>query len=159
MVLAGRIGSGDYIVTRYKSSQAPELESADYHRLAAFRHLLRRFLVFSETAARGAGVTPQQHQALLALKGAPDPEAATVGFLAEQLLLAPNSAAELADRMEKCGLIARAESATDRRRVLLSLTTQGDQVLGALSAAHLKELRQWAPALEDLLRRLLAEGA
>ena len=154
----GRIRSRVYIVTRHKTSQPPELASADYQRLAAFRHLLRQFLVFSETAARGAGVTPQQHQALLALKGAPGPDAATVGYLADQLLLAPNSAAELADRMERSGLVTRAESAADRRRVLLSLTAQGEQVLGALSAAHLKELRQWAPALEDLLRRLLTEA-
>ncbi len=65
------------------------IRDTDYQRLAAFRHALRRFLAFSEAAARGAGITPQQHQALLAIKGAPDPAAVTVGDLAQQLLLQP----------------------------------------------------------------------
>ncbi len=110
----------------------------DYRRLAAFRHTLRRFLAFSEAAARDAGITPQQHQALLAIKGALDPEAVTVGYLAEQLLLQPNSAAELADRMVRCGLLRAPPSRDDRRRVVLSLTPSAEQVLRALSADHIR---------------------
>ena len=78
------------------------IRTADYQRLAAFRHALRRFLAFSEAAARSAGITPQQHQALLAIKAAPSAAGVTVGYLAGQLLLQPHSAAELADRMVNC---------------------------------------------------------
>jgi DNA-binding MarR family transcriptional regulator len=130
------------------------LRAADYRRLAAFRHTLRRFLAFSEAAARDAGVTPQQHQALLAIKGAADPGTATVGYLAEQLLLAPNSAAELADRMVKSGLLIRSEAREDRRRVVLSLTASAEKALDALSAAHIRELRESAPILDGLLKLL-----
>ena len=122
----------------------------DYRRLAAFRHALRRFLAFSEAAARSAGITPQQHQALLALKGAASPQAATVGYLAEQLLLQPHSAAELAERMVKSGLLERRASAADRRRVVLALTPAAERVLRDLSADHIRELRQSAPVINGL---------
>ena len=80
------------------------LRPSDYRLLAEFRHHLRAFTAFSEDAARAAGLAPQQHQALLAIKGAASAEDATVGFLAEELLLQPHSAAELAERMVKSGV-------------------------------------------------------
>jgi DNA-binding MarR family transcriptional regulator len=129
----------------------PPIRPADYRRLAAFRHALRRFLAFSEAAARAAGITPQQHQALLAIKGAEDPQAATVGYLAEQLLLQPHSAAELAERTVKSGLLERHQSAIDRRRVVLALTPAAERVLRDLSADHIRELRQSAPVLGGLI--------
>jgi DNA-binding MarR family transcriptional regulator len=128
----------------------PQIRPSDYRRLAAFRHALRRFLAFSEAAARDAGITPQQHQALLAIKGAEDPHAATVGYLAEQLLLQPHSAAELAERMAKSGLLERHHSTADRRRVVLALTPAAERVLRDLSADHIRELRQSAPVLGGL---------
>jgi len=133
-----------------RASAARPVGPADYQRLAAFRHALRRFLAFSEAAARAAGITPQQHQALLAIKGAAGPEHATVGFLADQLLLQPHSAAELAERMVKSGLLLRRESAADRRRVVLALTPAADRVLRDLSADHIRELRQSAPVIDGL---------
>jgi DNA-binding MarR family transcriptional regulator len=133
-----------------KASVRP-IGAADYRRLAAFRHALRRFLAFSEAAARQAGITPQQHQALLAIKGAPSPADVTVGYLAGQLLLQPNSAAELADRMVGCGLLMREEAADDRRRVVLSLTPSAEKALHTLSAAHIRELRESVPVLDSLL--------
>lgn len=127
------------------------IREPDYRRLAAFRHALRRFLAFSEAAARRAGVTPQQHQALLAIKGAPDAGIVTVGDLAELLLLQPHSAAELVDRMVKSRLLIKTAGGDDRRRVVLSLTPSAEKTLRALSAAHLRELRQSAPALKGLI--------
>lgn len=126
------------------------IRPADYQRLAAFRHALRQFLAFSEAAARGAGITPQQHQALLAIKGAPNPEGVTVGYLAGQLMLQPHSAAELADRMVNGGLLMREGTPDDRRRVVLALTPAAEKVLQALSADHIRELRDSAPVLNSL---------
>lgn len=131
-------------------STKPAIRPADYRQLAAFRHALRRFLTFSAAAARAAGITPQQHQALLAIKGAASAEDATVGFLADQLLLQPHSAAELVERMVKSGLLRRHESARDRRRVLLKLTPAAERVLRGLSADHIRELRQAAPVIDGL---------
>jgi DNA-binding MarR family transcriptional regulator len=128
--------------------------AADYRRLAEFRHALRRFLAFSEAAARQAGITPQQHQALLAIKGAPNLDGVTVGYLAGQLLLQPHSAAELVDRMVNCGLLTRQEAPDDRRRVVLTLTPAAEKALHALSAAHIRELRQSAPVLDSLFELL-----
>jgi DNA-binding MarR family transcriptional regulator len=140
-----------------KKSRA--IPDADYRRLAAFRHALRRFLAFSEAAARSAGITPQQHQALLAIKGAPDPAAVTVGDLANLLLLQPHSAAELVDRMVKSRLLVKAEGGSDRRRVVLSLTPSAEKTLRALSAAHIRELRQSAPVLDGLSELLKPDRA
>lgn len=133
---------------------AKPIGAADYRRLATFRHALRRFLAFSEAAAREAGITPQQHQALLAIKGALSPQSVTVGHLAGQLLLQPNSAAELADRMVGSGLLVREEAQDDRRRVVLALTPSAERALQALSAAHIHELRESAPVLDSLLELL-----
>jgi DNA-binding MarR family transcriptional regulator len=135
------------------------IRTADYQRLAAFRHALRRFLAFSETAARRAGITPQQHQALLAIKGVPGPQGVTVGYLARQLLLQPNSAAELVHRMVNCGLLVRKAAPDDRRRVMLLLTPSAEEALHALSAAHIRELRQSAPVLDRLFELLKPGGA
>ena len=130
---------------------------ADYRRLAAFRYSLRRFLAISETAAREAGITPQHHQALLAIKGATRQEDITVGYLAEQLLLQPHSAAELVDRMVRCGLLLRTKSRTDRRFVILSLTAAAEKALRSLSTAHIRELRGVTPAVHILVNLLKAE--
>lgn len=134
------------------------IRTADYRRLAAFRHALRRFLAFSEAAARSAGITPQQHQALLAIKAAPSAADVTVGYLAGQLLLQPHSAAELADRMVNCGLLMREEAPDDRRRVVLSLTSSAENALDALSSAHIRELRS-IPVLGSLTELLTPEPA
>jgi DNA-binding MarR family transcriptional regulator len=128
------------------------LSKADYAAISAFRHQLRRFLAFSETAAGEAGLPPQQHQALLALAGWDGP--ATVGVLAEQLLIAPHTAAELVMRMVEADLVAKAPSAQDRRRVELALTVKARAILEGLTAAHLEELRTLEPALVKALRGL-----
>ena len=130
---------------------APPLTLRDYRRLAEFRWLLRRFLAFSEAAATTAGLTPRQHQALLAIKGAPEGVAPTVGHLAERLAIRANSAVELTDRLAAAGLVTREPAPADRRRVVLALTPAAERHLAALSAEHLRELRRLRPALLAIL--------
>lgn len=129
------------------------LDQHDYRRLAEFRYLLRCFLEFSEAAASGAGLTPRQHQALLALKGVPEDAAPTIGYLAERLRIRHHSAAELADRLVEAGLIGREQDPHDRRRVRLRLTRTAEARLGKLSASHLRELQRLRPALLEILDR------
>lgn len=128
-----------------------EMTAADYRSLAEFRSLLRRFFAFSKESAEKAGLTPQQHQALLSIKGGDD---VTVGSLAKSLLLRHNSAVGLADRLARAGYITRHSDPKDRRRVTLALTVKGEDVLSGLSAAHLEELRQLTPALRALFAKL-----
>ncbi|MBK1842182.1 MarR family transcriptional regulator [Azospirillum sp. YIM B02556] len=129
------------------------IRQSDYRALAEFRHTLRRFLAFSEAAARDGGLTPQQHQAILAIKGHGD-GGMSIGDLADKLLVRHHSAGELVDRLVKAELVTRLESADDRRRVVLVLTPQAEAVLEALSAAHLEELRKTKPLLLQLLHSL-----
>jgi DNA-binding MarR family transcriptional regulator len=129
-------------------------QAADYQALANFRYALRRFLEFSGSAAKGVGLTPQQHQAMLSIIGAPEGQAVTVGFLAERMLLKHHSTVELVDRLVEIDLVARQPDAADRRKVLLALTPKGRRLLTKLSTAHIEELRRIRPAFADLLERL-----
>lgn len=127
------------------------LRKSHYESLSAIRHALRIFLHFSEEAARRAGLTVQQHQALLILKGFPGREYAFITELADYLQVRHHSAVGLVDRLVRRRLLRRTPSATDRRRVELRLTGHGEQVIERLSAIHLQELRQLGPALRDLI--------
>lgn len=133
-----------------------KLTKADYEVLAAFRRTLRHFSSFSEQAARQAGLTPRQHQALLAIKGAPGADTLIISDLAQALLIRPHSTVELVDRLVQLGLVERREDKTDHRRVHVVLTPRADFLLRELSAAHLNELRAIRPVLLDLLSRFEA---
>ncbi|MGW1419059.1 MarR family winged helix-turn-helix transcriptional regulator [Bradyrhizobium manausense] len=133
------------------------MREADYTALAQFRYQLRTFLAFSETAAQSAGLTPQQHQALLAIKGLADPNGASVGDIASFLLIRHHTAVELVDRMAKLKLIVREADPEDARRVLVKLTAKGEQKLRSLSRMHLDELSAAAPALAKILRSFRAK--
>jgi DNA-binding MarR family transcriptional regulator len=128
-----------------------ELRDVHYRALADFRYQIRRFLSFSERAARAAGLEPRQHQALLALKGLPEDQKATVGVLAERLQIEHHTAVELADRLVAKGLIIRSKSQADRREVLLHLTRRGENVLRELSLSHHAELSSAGPKLLQAL--------
>jgi len=124
----------------------------DYRGLADFRYEIRRYLNFSEQAARAAGIEPRQHQALLAVKGLPCDAKATVGWLAGRLQIEHHSAVELSHRLEARGLIRRSRSRADRREVLLQLTRHGERLLRELSLPHRRELRTAGPRLIEALR-------
>jgi len=131
-----------------------QLSKAEYETLASFRYALRQFFRFSEEAAQAAGITPQQHQALLAIKGFPGRDYVTVSELAERLQLRHHSAVGLINRLVQEKLVLRISSEKDRRHVLIQLTTRGEKILAKLSFAHGKQLRQVSPDLKLLLNRL-----
>lgn len=131
-----------------------QLSKSQYEMLAAFRYALRQFLHFSEEAAHAAGITPQQHQALLAIKGFPGRDCVTVGELAERLQLRHHSAVGLIDRLVLEKLVARAPSAQDRRQVFVQLTRRGENVLERLSSAHTEQLKRMGPELILRLKQL-----
>lgn len=126
------------------------ISKADYEALHAFRHALRRFLHFSEEGARTAGLTPQQHQLMLAVKGQRGRDWATISDLAESLQIRHHAAVGLVDRCERAGLVARSQDPLDRRQVRVSLTEKGEAVLATLSARNLQELRTLRQALRPL---------
>ena len=126
----------------------------DYQNLAEFRYQMRRFLHFSEDAARRAGVKPQQHQLMLAIKGIPEGEEPRIAYVAERLQIQHHSAVELVDRMVRKGLITRARAENDRREVHVQLTGRGEQLLARLTQNMRAELRTAAPALVGALRKL-----
>jgi DNA-binding MarR family transcriptional regulator len=115
--------------------------------LAEFRYTLRRFLHFSEAAATSAGLTPQQHQLLLQIAGAPDGVPTSISYLAERLALRHNSTVELGTRCEAAGLVERTGDPANRRHVVLRLTPEGSRILRQLSEAHGRELHELGPEL------------
>jgi DNA-binding MarR family transcriptional regulator len=133
-----------------------DLSLEEYRSLAEFRYQIRRFLGFSEEQVRAAGMEPQQHQLLLAVKGLPDGVTATIGELAERLQLKHHSTVELVNRLEKLGYVARAASREDRRQVIVHLTHSGANILRKLSLAHHQELEIAGPRLSKALRSIAA---
>jgi len=129
--------------------------SPDYRALADFRYQIRLFLAYSERAARAAGLEPQQHQLMLALKGFPGGARPRIADLAERLQIAHHSTVELADRLSAAGYIRRARHVADRREVLLELTPKGERILHELSLHHAEELRCRGPALVAALERAI----
>jgi DNA-binding MarR family transcriptional regulator len=126
---------------------------ADYEALSEFRHLIRCFLEFSQKAAQAVGLTPRQHQALLAIKGFPGGGPVTIGNLAHRLRIRHHTAVELVDRLVDSGLVERIQDVNDQRRVLLTLTALANDHLAELSSAHLDELSRIEPMLRSALER------
>jgi DNA-binding MarR family transcriptional regulator len=123
------------------------LEQADFEHLLELRSGLRRFLRWSEHQAQTAGLTPAQHQLLLAIRGHPDPAGPTIGEIAEYLVLRHHSAVGLVDRAVAAGLVARNPDPDNNSAVRVTLTHDGLAKLDALSEAHLQELAHLAPTM------------
>jgi DNA-binding MarR family transcriptional regulator len=142
----------NYVVARHKLP-ASALD-AKFIAQAEFRYQIRRFLHFSEAAARRAGLHPQQYQLLLAIRGLPPEHQATIGHLAERLQLQHHSAVELINRAERRGFVKRTGDRADRRQVIVHLTKKGETLLTKLAQEHRNELSIAAPALVRALKGL-----
>jgi DNA-binding MarR family transcriptional regulator len=134
------------------------LSKKEYETLAASRQTLRQFLNFSKKVAGDLGLTPQKYELLLAIKGFPDREYATIGELAERLAVRHHTAVELVDRLSAQGMVVRQPSETDRRQVHVLLTEMGSQVLGKLAVAHRDQWKRLAPSLLRDLKKLISES-
>ncbi len=126
--------------------------AVDYETIARFRHELRRFLAFSETEANRSGLTSQQYQALMAIRGFSTRQPLSIGDLARYMLIRHHTAVELVDRMIKLKIISRSIDPFDGRRVLLELTKQGERRLRRLYRIHVHELRAMGPTLTKMLK-------
>jgi len=133
---------------------ARPISQTDYRALARFRHALRVFQRFSEDAARAAGLTPAQHQLLLAVKGWAGDEPPTIGEVADVLQLKHHSAVELVQRAAGAGLVETAADPDDGRRQRLEVTDAGEAKLASLSLLHREELRRFRLEMNDVLREL-----
>jgi DNA-binding MarR family transcriptional regulator len=133
---------------------AREPDQDDYARLLDLRTGLRQFLRWSEQQAEGVGITPAQHQLMLAVRGHRGPHAPTIGDIADALLLRHHSAVGLVDRAVKAGLVDRSTDEHDHRLVRLRLTALGARRIRQLSGAHLEELRRLAPRMRSLWANL-----
>lgn len=137
------------------------MDKQHYQALAEFRYQIRLFLHFSEKAAREAGLEPQQHQLLLAVRGfegagGKEGDGPTVGYLADRLQIRHNSAVELIDRMEERRLISRRHGDIDKRQVVVELMKPGENLLEKLSEEHVSEISQTGPALTEALQEVLS---
>jgi len=152
----------NYVVIRHKMvialDEHIDLSTTEYQALAEFRYQLRNFLAFSEQAARAVGLEPQQHQLLLTLKGASAQEKVTIGDLADRLKIQHHSAVELINRVVEHDLVRRCRDEQDQRRVLVTLTPHGEEVLRRLSLLHRAELRMAGPALVQALQAIIGNA-
>jgi DNA-binding MarR family transcriptional regulator len=139
-------------------TKTTQVSTREFQALAEFRFQIRRFLRFSEDQARAAGIEPQQHQLLLAIKGLPDGVKPTIGELASRMLIRHHSAVELVDRLAEHGAVERMATEEDHRQVLVRLTRKGETLLHSLSVAHHDELLDRGPELMKSLRKVLGHA-
>jgi len=132
---------------------AKDLSNRDYRALARFRYALRSFEAFSAQAASQAGLSPSQHQLLLAIRGFDDPPP-SISDMAERLQIKVHSTTELVARAEAKGLVERSTDPSDGRRVVLALTTRGEDLLAELSLVHKDELRRFRTEMNNVLSEL-----
>jgi DNA-binding MarR family transcriptional regulator len=144
---------GDRCLAARGGESVRELTREDYENLLAFRTSLRRFMHWSQTQARAVGLTPAQHQLLVAIKGHRGGQGPTVGDIAGYLMLRHHSAVELVDRAEAGGLVERWADNDDGRVIRVRLTAEGRQRLEKLTPSHLDELQNLAPVLDELVAR------
>ncbi len=135
-----------------------KLTLSDYQALAEFRYQIRRFLHFSETVVKRAGLERGQYQLMLAIKGMPPGIRPRIRELATRMQIRHHSAVELVNRLEAGGFVHRTRAQDDRREVLLALTAKGEKVLGELALHHHDELRSAGPELVSALRRVMRGG-
>lgn len=126
----------------------------EYRRLLEFRTAMRKFLQYSKAQAEELGLTPTQHQLLLAIRGHAGEEGPTMGDVAGHLLIRHHSAVELVNRAERAGLVERRPDEADQRVVRLVLTSSGTAKLERISRANLSELGRLGPDFQELLNRL-----
>jgi DNA-binding MarR family transcriptional regulator len=131
------------------------MHDPDYRALGEFRFQIRRFLHFSEEAARAEGLEPQQHQILLAIRGLGGDPGPTIGELAAHLIVRHHSAVGLVDRLADHGLVERVRGGDDRRQVRVHLTREGAAKLRRLSAIHREELRDTGRQLIAALQTVM----
>jgi DNA-binding MarR family transcriptional regulator len=142
---------GDFRVRMKRGSKKKHSVDADYQALAQFRYHIRRYLEFSDQAAKTRGIEPRQYQLLLAIRGLPGDREPTIGLLAEHLGLRHHSAVELVDRAETNNLVLRKRIGT---RVHVRVTRKGQRVLTRAMEDRLPELRAAAPILVKALQQL-----
>ena len=130
----------------------------NFKAMAELRYQIRKFLRFSENAARQAGIEPQQHQLLLAIRGLPDGASPTIGVLAERMQLQHHSTVELIDRLVDRNFVCRLRSTDDRRQVLVKLSHDGEEFLQKLSLHHLEELQSAGPTFVKVLNSLIEDS-
>lgn len=137
-----------------KPGKTRALGAVDYKALAQFRYRLRLFLAFSDMKAKNAGVTSQQYQALLAIKGFSSEAPMVVGELSRLLLVKHHTTVELVDRLAKRGLLQRSVDAEDKRRVLVTLTRRGQSLLQKVAALHFEHLGSSSRMLQKVAKLL-----
>jgi DNA-binding MarR family transcriptional regulator len=133
----------------------PQLLLDDYEALANFRYAMRKFLNFSrQTLASEAGLTPEQYEALLALKAFSGPKGMTVRQLSDRLQVKHHTTVSLVDRLERSRFVRREPGVDDRRTVCVSLTAAGSRVLAKVAVLHRREMRVRSPEMIEALMKL-----
>lgn len=135
-----------------------EITTEEYRALAELRYRIRKFVREGDALASAAGLEPQQYLLLLAIRGLPEGEEATIRALAERLALKHHSAVELIDRLEAHGYVRRSRSRDDRRRVFVSLLPRGEKLLEQVARHRISELRASGAAFVNAISALLENG-
>jgi DNA-binding MarR family transcriptional regulator len=134
------------------------MTDGQYEQLLRLRTGLRHFLHWSEEQAVAHGLTPAQHQLLLAMRGSSSRRGPTVGELSQALVLCHHSVVGLVDRAQRAGLVTRRRDPARHSLVRVRLTDRGRKALRGLALVHLREIAELAPVIQALWQAIAAEG-
>jgi DNA-binding MarR family transcriptional regulator len=134
---------------RTRKSSTAALSKAGLEAVSRFRWGLRRFLRFSEEAARRAGITVLQYQVLLHTQGFEGREWASIGELAERLQGHAHGVVALVTRCEEAGLVVRRQNAADKRLVEVHLTAKGRRTLRDIATLHRRQIDELSAVIDE----------
>src|SRR5258708_30821073 len=101
-----------------------EVTSEEYRALAELRYRIRHFLREGDAVAQAAGLEPQQYLLLLAIRGLPAGEEATIQTLAERLGLEKHRTLGTVDPPETARDVSRAPWGGEPARAMGSFVSR-----------------------------------
>jgi DNA-binding MarR family transcriptional regulator len=138
------------------SRERPDLDVAPLEVLSRVSRLARHLDLARRAAFAEHGLDTWEFDVLSALRRAGAPYALSPGRLVTQTLVTSGTMTNRVDRLEQRGLVARSADRSDRRGVVVSLTSDGQERVDAAMADLLERERALLGHLDDSARDALA---
>jgi len=151
----------DELLVEWRAAR-PDLDVSSVAVIGRINRISNKILAKLGASLSDSGLDFPSFDVLATLRRTPD-HRACAGKLAETMMISPGAVTQRMANLEKRGLIKRTPCRKDRRRVWVSLTDAGAELIDSVLPAHMEAERQIVGALssEDqealipLLRKLL----
>ncbi len=128
-------------------------ERYDLRILSSLRRIIRSIDSYSKRLATQCGMTVPQLLCMLKLD---ELGPLTIKDLSREVFLSPSTLVGIVDRLEKAGALARERSVRDRRRVRITLTEKGKEMVASSPSPLQENLVDAIDQLPELERATIA---